>query len=181
MQKRGLLLTFIISFALINLVSAIDSLGDIFDGLEASTVILGALFIIFFAVIHYSLSKTFKDKQGRPNTTISAIISFCISLLIVFGVHKTGIDYENFVYDIGISGGFLTSVGPWLFLIILAFLFWALKSKALLLLAALSFAIAITDWTYDDGMLVGIGVSLIVVWVIWKFVRKFKFIKKRTK
>ena len=45
---------------------------------------MGALFLIFFAFLNYVLSKVFRDKSGNVSTMTVGIISFCISVLIIY-------------------------------------------------------------------------------------------------
>ncbi len=119
MQKRYTLST-LLSILSINLVSAAYysggyegfSLSDLLDSIEPSTMILGAIFILSFIFINFSLAKFFKE------TPINAsIASFVISLLITWGISRTGYDFEELFYDFGMSADFLMIAVPIILLI----------------------------------------------------------------
>ena len=93
------------------------SLSDLLDSIDSSTMILGAMFIISFAFVNFALSRFFKG-----NRATAGVVAFVISALIVWGINKSGIDYESFFYDIGLSEGFLYAVLPLVLLAGLIFL-----------------------------------------------------------
>ena len=85
----------ILGIILINFVSAYYgsysnfSFSDFLNEVDSETMLLGVVFILSFALLNYSLSKFFKDKNGEPNRVIVGVVSFAISLLITWGVNKT--------------------------------------------------------------------------------------------
>ena len=111
MQKRGLMLTFVSIFLvlMVNFVSAQFyggfSLSNILYSIDSSTMILGIVFIVAFALLNYSLSKVFYD-----NKAIAGIIAFAISLGITWGMNRTGLNFEGFFYTLGFSEGFLATI-----------------------------------------------------------------------
>ena len=111
MQKRGLIFAFtpIFLMTMINFVSAQFyggfSLSDILNSIDSSTMILGIIFIVAFALLNFSLSKFFHD-----NKAIAGIIAFAISLGITWVVNRTGLNFEGFFYTLGFSEGFLVTI-----------------------------------------------------------------------
>ena len=112
MQKRGLMFAFTSVFlvAMINLVSAQFyggfSISDILSSIDQSTMILGVIFVVSLAFINQALIRTI----FRDNAAIAGIIAFAISLLIIYGINLTGLDFEGFFYNLGFSEGFLSTV-----------------------------------------------------------------------
>ena len=57
MQKRGLLIAFILGIFLINFVSAADFfVSDFFENFDTETMILAIVFLISFAVLNFALA-----------------------------------------------------------------------------------------------------------------------------
>ncbi len=155
-MKRGTLFIFLLLVS-ISLVSAQGSFSDLLDQLDQSAVVLSAIFIISFAIIFFSLSKSvFKD-----NTTISGIISAVISFLIIYGINKTGFDFEGFFYDIGLSGDILMAIIPFIIIGGVIFLIIKLKSSSLLVFGAL--LIGLSFFAYEGFVLAIIGGILFIV------------------
>ena len=96
--------------AMINLVSAQFyggfSISDILSSIDQSTMILGVIFVVSLAFINQALIRTI----FRDNAAIAGIIAFAISLLIIYGINLTGLDFEGFFYNLGFSEGFLSTV-----------------------------------------------------------------------
>jgi hypothetical protein len=95
------------TFSIQNLLSSIDS----------STIVLGAIFIISFAMINFALEKTFKENKSVPR-----IISFAISLLIVWGLNSSGINYSGAFFFL--PSGLIETIWPIALLGILVFLWF---------------------------------------------------------
>lgn len=181
MEKRNAALISFLSILLIKFASAYNgygsfSLGDFFDSIEPSTMILGSLFIIFFAFINFVLSRVFTNRTtGEPNKAIAGIISLMVSLLIVYGINRSGLDVENFFFDIGISGDLLYTIVPIILIIGAIYLIFKYKAKTLLILGLLLILIAgATDLVYEEETLVVFGIILIVIGLIWTFASKKK-------
>lgn len=92
-------------------------LGDILRDIDPETLVLAVLFIVFFVVINFSLSKIFKKDK-----TSSTILSLCISLLATYGITKTNLNVNNFFYSIGLSEELLYTITPILALIFIVIL-----------------------------------------------------------
>ena len=155
------------------------SLSNFLDNIDESTLILGALFLIFFAVINLSLGKVFKNRDNTQNKAVTGVVSFAISLLIVYSINKSGIDYQNFIYDLGVSGNSLDSTILVVFIIGAILLVWKLKANALLMIGGLFLLVAFfTDLVYEEEILIALGFILVIVGVafkIWWFKNQEKF------
>ncbi len=155
-MKKETLFIFLLVISL-SFVSAQGSFSDLLDQLDQSMVVLSAIFIISFAVIFFSLSKSiFKN-----NTTISGVISAVISFLIIYGINKTGFDFEGFFYDIGLSGDILMAIIPFIIIGGVIFLIIKLKSGSLLVFGAL--LIGLSFFAYEGLVLAIIGGALLIV------------------
>ena len=121
------MLTFSLSLFLINFVSAYNpfSMQALLDSLDPSTAILGSIFILSFALIFFSLTNIGKFKNQRG---IAGIISFVISFMIIYFIHRSGMDYQNIYYDlfynIGLSDGIASSFLPLIILAVAILLIW---------------------------------------------------------
>lgn len=94
-MKKSVLGLFSLLF--INFASAM-SLSDYLYSIDPSTIFLGAVFLIAFTLINYPLSKFFKDKPA-----IAGIIAFCLSMLIVYGINRFGLNLDDLLYGIGLN------------------------------------------------------------------------------
>ena len=172
-MKKSMLLILSILFSL-SFISAYYgsyssfSFSDLLNEIDSSTMILGTIFIISFALINFSLSKVFKDRYGEPNRAIAGILAFVISLLITWGINKTNFDIENLFYNIGFSEGFLYTILP--LILIAGLIFLALKTSwgiMLMIIGALLTAISFTNLIYEKGITLLIGIILLVagIWL----------------
>jgi len=159
MRRGKLLLISILGLCLINLVSAY-SLGDLLGDIESSTMILGAIFIVSFALLNFALSRFFKDKYGEPNRVTAGIVAFVISLLITWGINKTGFDIEGLFYDIGISSDLLYTALPILIIGGIIVLIWKFAKESLFILGGLS--ILASFFVYEKIIFIVVGTILIV-------------------
>ena len=175
MQKRGLVLIFISLFlgiTFVNFVSAQyygSSLSNLLSSIDASTMILLLVLIISFAFINFSLSKS----VFRDNKAIAGIIAFSISLGIIYwinsyGISYYGIDIESIFYDLsyslGFSGDFLYTIIPIILLVGTIYFIWKFKiSKVSLVLGILLIIASFTDFIYEKGIVLIIGIILVIV------------------
>lgn len=93
------------------------SFGNILNSIEPSTMILGIIFIVAFALLFFALSRALKGEK-----VIAGIISFALSLFIVYGINKSGFDIESLFYKMGITLSVLNIIFP-LFIILLVIIF----------------------------------------------------------
>jgi hypothetical protein len=161
-MKKGVLT--LASLFLMNFVSAYNgygsfSLQNFFDSIDSSTMILGLLFLIFFSFLNFSLAKFFKD-----NKALSGVVSFAASLLIIYGLSKTGFDFQSILFEIGISESFLYTFLPIIILIATIVLFWKFGSHTFGVLGALLIIISFTDVIYEKGVSLMLGFVLLVIW-----------------
>ncbi|MBU4069959.1 MAG: hypothetical protein KJ646_03170 [Nanoarchaeota archaeon] len=173
MQKKGLSFTvFLLSLNFISAYSGSFSLGEILSDIDPSTLILGSLLLIFFAFLNFALSKFFKE-----NKAAAGVVAFLVSLLLVYGINLTGMDYENFFYNIGLSEEIITTIFP--FLILGAFVIGIIKigiGSTLMLFGFSLFAVSgFTDWIYESevGMFFGV---ILIGFGAWLYNRKKKSI-----
>jgi len=178
MQKKGsLFLAIITGLFLISFASAYYgsyssfSLSNLLDSIDSSTMLLGVLFIVFFAFLNFSLLKIFKE-----NKATAGIVAFALSILITYGINKTGFDIEGLFYNIGFSEGFLATIIPLILLggaiyLGIRFGFGIVLIGFGLLLGVVSF----TNLIYEKGIGLLIGIILIIIGV---YINK-KFPKKK--
>jgi len=178
-MKRGIYTLAISTILALSFISAYYggsfSISDFFDSIEPSTIILGALFLIFFAVLNFALGKFFKDKEGQPNKPITSVVALAVSLLIIYSIYRTGFDYEGTVYSIGIPQATIWAILPWVIIAGVIFLFWKLKSNALLALGIILILLTtFGDFVYNKGGITTIGIILIVLWLALKVFEGWK-------
>jgi len=115
MQKKSLLLLFSLMF--VGLASAqfygTASIGNLLNSVDDSTMVLGAIFLIVFVAVNFSLQKFFSG--NRP---VAGAIAFAVALLVIWGVNKSGFGYTNIFYGFFffLPTGFLESIWPLLFI-----------------------------------------------------------------
>ena len=161
-MKRGkILLFFLVGLFLINFASATYygslSLSDLLNEIDASTIFLGAIFIISFAFINSSLVRVFRD-----NKTASTVISLTISLGVIYAINLTGLDFQGFFYNIGLSTGFLTTIASLILIgggIYLTFRFGF--ATMLIVLGGFFLILSSTNFIYETGTTIVIGIILI--------------------
>jgi|TARA_Y100000310_G_scaffold116790_1_gene115476 hypothetical protein len=174
MKEKRLLLSFIsiiLGVFLINFVSASFHYGgfglsNILDSIDPSTMFLGLLFIVIFVFSNYALSKFFKD-----NKSIGGILSFVISLGIVYWVNRTGLDFEGFFFNIGFSSGILYTIIP--LVLIGGIIFLGFKYDFGTILATVGgflLIVSFTDLVYERGFIFIIGLILLGIsgWMLLK-------------
>jgi hypothetical protein len=125
----------------------------------------------------------------RDNKAIAGIIAFSISLGIIYwinsyGVGYYGIDIEGIFYDLsynlGFSGDFLYTIIPLILLVGTIYFIWKFKiSKVSLVLGILLIIASFTDFIYEKGIVLIIGIILVIVG-FW-FSKKSKNIRKYLK
>lgn len=154
------------------------ALRDAFYSIDPNTMVLGLLFVIFYILINFSLSKVFRRERAS-----SAIISLCVSLLAVYGINKTNFDISGLVYNIGITENIIYTIVPWV-IIGLAVLASFVKDRTTgrrrfrlyrLLMILGAFFILLSFFAYEKGITMIIGIVLIVLGLLlWWFVTKKK-------
>lgn len=167
-MKKGAILfsLFVIS---LNIVSAATfSLSEVMDSFDTETIFLLVLFLIFFAVLNFSLSKAFKN-----NKTVANVVALGLSLLIIYGINKWGIDVEGFIYSIGAPEDIMSIVWPLLFIAGFIFMLAKIKTRILLAIGTLFILIDVFGFTEREGVLLVLGIGLIILYLIWQFLKWF--------
>lgn len=189
MQKKSLL--FLFSLMFVGLASAqffgAPSLGNLLNSVDDSTIVLGAIFVIVFVAVNFSLQKFF-----RGNKPVAGAIAFAVALLIIWGTNKSGFGYTNLFYGVFffLPTGFLENVWPFLFLgawILLiyrnsgigkGFLFGIRRGTGELFLASgvLLVFFSFIGAFFESGWAVTTGMFLIIIgWVVGWLRNKKKF------
>lgn len=178
MKKRVMLVsllgTIIIGF--LNMVGAYNgfggygfSLSNFLYRIDSSTLILFILFIIFFAILHNLVFLKF----FRRNRTVSAIVSFCVSLLAVYGINTAQWDMGGLFYGLGISEDALFLFVSIFLAVIL--IYAIVKRKLGQLLTGLGTFLVIlalfTNLIYEKGVAIIIGALLLIIG-IWLWNRR---------
>ena len=130
--------------------------------IDPATIVMGAFFLIFLAMLSYILSKVFRDKYGNVSTGIVGVISFCISVLIIyFG--------RDIIYNI-LDGLQLSNIIIYVLsgvaVLVLLYLFRKkLRGCMLLMLvgAGLILISILTDWFYQKWFVILVGVILFLL------------------
>ncbi len=166
-MKKRLLLGIFLGIMLIGFVSAqygyygSFSISNFLDSIGPSTMILLVLFIIFFALLHNIVFINF----FRGNRTVSAIISFCVSLLAVYGINRARWDLGGLFYGLGISESALFTLIAIVLLIIVIYAIFTKKLKYLFLIFGIFLTLIslFTDLIYERGIAIVIGLVLLVI------------------
>jgi len=140
---------------------AMEVIRNVLGGIDPNTMILGLLFVIFFAIINFALGKSLRDKKT------SGIIAFCISLLAVYGINRTNFDVSGMFYSIGISEEMIYTILPWIILVGLIFMIWKLKLPLTLMLVGIILIIA-SFFVYEQTWVLIVGIVLFVLgFLLW--------------
>ena len=146
-------------------------LNGVLYNIDANTMVLGLLFVIFFAIINFALNRSLKDKGT------AAIIAFCISLLATYGLNRTSLNFSGMFYKIGINEGIIYSVVPIIILIGLIFMIWKVKLGVTLMLTGMGLII-LSFFAYKKVLLLIIGIVTIVVGIFF-WIRKRRRDKRK--
>lgn len=129
---------------------------DLFYNIDADVMVLGLLFVIFFALTNLALNRTLKNRGT------ASVVAFCVSLLAVFGISRTNWSASGLFYNIGMSDKVLYTVVPILILAGLIFMVWKLKLARALFFTGL-FLIILSFFAYEKMILLIIGIVLLIV------------------
>jgi len=169
MEKRGLLLSFILGLFSINLISAQFygggySLSDILYLINPSTVFLGIIFVISFTLINIGLSRVFRDNKAVP-----AVLSLALSFGIIYGMNRMNFNYDSIFYSFFffVPPNILETLIPIISLILLLIIIWKFKGNSLIVLGL--FLLVLSFFVYESALIMGLGIGLIVTWVVLKF------------
>lgn len=153
-MKKGILLTFLL-VAMINFVSA-QEISELLGSIDQSAMIIYGMFIIFFSLLFFALSKViFKE-----NRATAGIIAAVLSILIVYGINKSEFNVEEFFSDIGISEGALSLVLSIVIIAGIIFIIIKFAKNSLVIVGGL--LIVGSFFVYEKIILITVGVILIV-------------------
>jgi len=148
-------------------------LNDLLYRIDSNNLILVALFLIFFYLINFSLSKFFKQRNVW-------VPSLAASILIVYWIWRADFNLTGFFSGIGFSENLLYIILPIIIIAGLIFLIWKLGiSKTLIILGIISIISGFTNLVYNKGAVIGIGVGLLILGIILR-ARKRREGKERT-
>lgn len=133
-----------------------------FSMINPAIVVMGALFLIFFALLVYILSKVFRDKYGNVSTITVGIISFCISVLIIYFGRDT---IYNIIEGLRLSNIILYVLSGIAILVLLYLFRRRLRFCMVLMLigAGLILIGALTDFFYQKEFVIIIGIILLLL------------------
>ena len=182
-MKKSLIIGLILAVSLMSFVSAYygsfyggSVLGDLFNSMDSTTVFLGVVFVVSFALINYSLSIFFKE-----NKSTASVISLAMALGITYWMNQTGFDFSNLFYSLGIPEETLLTLAPLLFIGAIVAI-GILKGWGVSMLATGAFLILISLFV-DEGtktLLMAVGVILAIIGIIfWAKGRKENERKER--
>ena len=170
MLRRCLLFLFLSIFlihfinASYNTFSLENFAENIFDFFDASTIILGSLFILFFIPVNFALRRYFK------NDSWAGIGAFCVSFLIIYVLNKSGFDFSSLFFSFGLSENLLYSILPVIFLIGFIIFIWYFSFSAFFLSSGLILFILtiFTNLIYEKGAALVFGAILFLIGVwLW--------------
>ncbi|MFW6233729.1 MAG: hypothetical protein ACOC3Z_03645 [Nanoarchaeota archaeon] len=143
-----------------------------FSGDTLSVISLGLVFIIFFTMINYAVSK-------RLPKGVSSIISFCLSALVIFGTLKAGWDISGYLtsslFSIGLDESTFYVIATIVFILILIQLIRKIGLGKLLFFTGLILLTItlFTDLIYSKGFASIISIILIILGS-WLWIKKSK-------
>ncbi len=142
-----------------------------FNAINPEIIVLGAFFFIFFAFINYTLSKVFRDRYGNVNVLTSAIISICISILIIYFGRNV---ISNLVEGLRLSSAILYVLSGVGVLVILYLLRKSLRFCMILMLvgAGLILVGALTDFFYQKWFVILFGALILIAGLAWCLKKK---------
>ncbi len=150
------------------------SIGDFLDAFGFENLLLMASFLVSFALINFSLNRFVKDKYGTPNKSLSGVIAFALSILVVYAVHTTGFDLSGFFFNMGIDSEIFSSIVYLVVFGAIIYILWKVGKKILLILGLLLILLSFTDWVYEKEIVLFTGIGLIILWAIIKFATRKK-------
>jgi len=133
-----------------------------FSAINPEIIVIGAFFFIFFAFINFGLSKVFRDRYGNVNVLTSAIISICISILIIYFGRNV---VSNLVEGLRLSSAILYVLSGVGVLVILYLLRKSLRFGMILMLvgAGLILVGALTDFFYQKWFVILFGALMFII------------------
>ncbi|HUW43683.1 MAG TPA: hypothetical protein VMV95_01835 [Bacillota bacterium] len=183
-MKRGVLgfplLVFLAQFVSAQFLGGYGSFSitSFFSSIDSETIILGSLFFIFFIILFAALIRTrfLKNNYGEPNRVFAGFLAGLISLLIIYGIYRSGFNLGDLFYGFGISEDVLYFIALIIFIILAAFLIKKIKFRGFLIVFGLllSLLAIFTNFFYEKGFALVIGIVLLLIglWLLRRWKRK---------
>jgi hypothetical protein len=140
------------------------SIGRFFDSVDPQTLILGALFLIFLAVLHQLVfMRLFHENRG-----LSGVVSLLVSLLMVYGIYRSGMRIDNLFYNLGLSPDALYIILPIVLLAVSILIIWKLGVGGFLtIFGILLISLTIlTDIFYAANIALILGLFLLLIGLV---------------
>ena len=141
---------------------------DILYRIGPETIFLVIIFLISFILINISLRRVLNKQQAA-----AGIISFLVSIGVTYGIWLNGFDIQGFIYDLGITSETLYLLIPILLLAKVIAIIWLFGFSALFLILG-GLLITLSFWAYESEIVLGIGIGLLLIGVIIKWVKREK-------
>ena len=174
MVKRAVIGIF--ALTLVSFVSAASfSVSEFLDKIDSSTIVLGTLFLIFFAMLYFILSRVFTKKTiygKEPNQGIATVLALSISLLIVYGLNKLDFNLEDIFFNLGFSSDLTYTLILFIFIGGTIFLGFKTKWHILLVLGIFFILLSLFDIVTESFLVMIIGVITLFVYFGIKFFGK---------
>ncbi|HTZ41812.1 MAG TPA: hypothetical protein VMC07_01225 [Candidatus Omnitrophota bacterium] len=157
-MKKGAVFGIILVFLfLTGFVSAQNYFSDLFANVDPTLITLGILFVVIFALLNFTLSKTF---SGNPTLTI--VLSSSVSLLAVYWINNV-VSLGNIFSGLGISNDLLYTIGPILFIGLVIFLLIKIRFGIFLVLGAIMILASVTGLVPSTDIILIIGIAFAII------------------
>lgn len=148
------------------------SIGEFLDAFGFENMLLIATFMISFVFLNFILNRVFKRQFKEPNPKASGIISFALSMIIVYGINTLDFDLGSFLFDIGLGGDVLILVITLAIIVGILYLIWKIGRILFLILAGLLIIVSFTDWVYEKEIILFTGIGFFILWIILVLLKK---------
>lgn len=168
-MKKGLAIP-VSLILLTSLVSAFDT-RDIIESIDPLIVV----FMVAFAIFFFGASKVFKNKvTGQENKAVATIVALGLAFFIVYFLHQSSFELEDIFYDLGFNADTIETLVIILVLVGIGYMLWKIKLKTIAVLGVIFLLLSLTNLAYDSESALYIGLGLIVLYFILKFIFREK-------
>ncbi len=170
MQKKagGLILSFLLAFTSINLISAIDlSVSGILQSFNPQDMSLALIFIVSFVLMNFAFGKFFKEQKA-----VAGILAGALALGLTYFANFTNLSYiiGNWLFAFGLSEEIFYP----LILIGTAVLFFFIAGKSGAHLAFLGIGVIlifVSTYVYEAEILILFGGLMVIIGIIFSWIR----------
>lgn len=160
-------MSLLITIFSLQMISAL-SISDTFSNMNPNDVFLISFIVAIFAILHLLVFSRVFDN----NSTISVIISGCVTLAAAWGFNSMNFDFSNLFYSIGISESMLYFISISIILMITLYMLIKKKMRYLVFFTGIGLMLsaALSDFWYEENLvfIIGSALFLIGLWRIWK-------------